>query len=233
MSGPASIVGRPNVGKSSLFNVLVGQERSIVTDIPGTTRDHISENVSIDGIPISLLDTAGLRQTNDFVEGLGVERAKRAMSDADLVVVLLDGSQDLNQEDYSIIDSTEKLTRVFAVNKSDLGCKASNYDLDTAVKISAKTGQGINSLQREIVKPFLFNALDNSGFFISDARHYDLLIKTRNEVENSINLLHQRVSEEIVLVGLHNALNYLGQITGETTTEDMLTQIFSTFCIGK
>lgn len=228
-----AIVGRPNVGKSSLFNALLGQERAIVTDIAGTTRDQIHEKISINGIPVSLIDTAGLRDTFDVVESIGVERSKRLMADADFVIVLLDGSQNITAEDLALIESTDGLTHLIAINKNDL--EQANFDLNGSqiVRISAKTGEGLEDLQKSIVEPFMNSDDGNSGFLISDARHYDLLLRAKDEVENSISLLHQKVSEEIVLIGLHNALNYLGKITGETTTEDMLTQIFSTFCIGK
>lgn len=228
-----AIVGRPNVGKSSLFNALLGHERAIVTDIAGTTRDQINEKITINGISISLIDTAGQRNTNDIVESIGVQRAKRTMSDADLVVVLLDGSQTITNEDIELINQTEQLNRLVVINKTDLQLSFQDTDSFKPVKISAKTGDGLLDLKDSIIKPFLNNNLEGSGFLISDARHFDLLNRAKIEVSNSINLWHQNNSEEIVLIGLHNALNFLGQITGETTTEDMLSQIFSTFCIGK
>jgi tRNA modification GTPase len=227
------IAGRPNVGKSSLFNALLGQDRAIVTDIAGTTRDQIHEKISIGGVPVSLIDTAGLRDTTDVVESIGVERSKRTMADADLVIVLLDGSQGLTEEDRRLIEQVKELNYLVAINKNDLEQVSLDLNGLPVCRISAKTGEGLEELQKRIVEPFMKNEEDNSGFLISDARHFDLLERAAAEVEASINLLKQNASEEIVLVGLHNALNYLGQITGETTTEDMLTQIFSTFCIGK
>jgi tRNA modification GTPase len=229
-----ALVGKPNVGKSSLFNSLLGHERAIVTEIPGTTRDQLHEKFTIDDIPISLIDTAGLRETSDMVESIGVERAKRTMADADLVIVLLDGSRNLTDEDHEILSQTKELNRIIAINKSDL--KPHAIDLNgnrKALRISAKTGQSLDELQKAIVEPFISQNIDNTGFLVSDARHYDLLLRSEQEIENSIDLLNQKMSEEIVLVGLHNSLGYLGQITGETSTEDMLTRIFSTFCIGK
>lgn len=228
-----AIVGRPNVGKSSLFNALLGHERAIVTDIAGTTRDQINERLSINGIPVSLIDTAGQRNTSDIVESIGVQRAKQTMSDADLVVVLLDGSLPITNEDLELISHTDSLNRVIAINKSDLESNLQSVINVSSVQVSAKTGEGLDDLKNNITEPFLLNNTENSGFLISDARHFDLLNRAKFEVDNSINLWHQNMSEEIVLIGLHNALIYLGQITGETTTEDMLTQIFSTFCIGK
>ncbi len=229
-----ALVGRPNVGKSSLFNTLLGQDRAIVTDIAGTTRDQIHEKLVIENIPISLIDTAGLRDTTDTVESIGVERSRRAMVDADLVIVMLDGSQDLTNEDREILVQVKDLSHLIAVNKIDI---AENFKFQISdsnyVKISAKTGEGLNELQKQIIEPFHPQDISQSGFLVSDARHNDLLLRAAADITNSLDLLNQKMSEEIVLIGLHNALRYLGQITGETTTDDMLTRIFSTFCIGK
>lgn len=239
-----TLVGRPNVGKSSLFNSLLGSDRAIVTDIPGTTRDQIHERFIVNDIPVSLIDTAGLRETEDVVESIGVERSRMAMADADLIVVLVDGSEELTDEDREILKSVEDLPHVIAVNKTDkieasgietvVATVKSNIINGTEVAaVSAKQGTGIESLKKAIVSRFAPDTDSRSGFLVTDARHYDLLVRSRAEIESSIDLLDQKTSEEIVLIGLHNALRYLGQITGETTTEDMLTRIFSTFCIGK
>ncbi len=233
-----ALVGRPNVGKSSLFNALLGQDHAIVTEIPGTTRDQIRESFTIGDIPVSLMDTAGLRETIDTVESIGVERARRAMADADLVVVVLDNSEELKGEDREILEESKDLRRVIAVNKIDLdspdGVAPEIRDAGVdIVNISAKTGQGLDKLEEAIIGPFSPEDIESSGFLVSDARHHDLLLRARSDIEGSIAQLDQKLSEEIVLIGLHNAIRYLGAITGETTTEDMLTQIFSTFCIGK
>jgi tRNA modification GTPase len=233
-----ALVGRPNVGKSSLFNALLGHDRAIVTAIAGTTRDQLHEKLTINNIPISLIDTAGLRETSDAVESIGVERSKRTMADADLVIVLLDGSENLTIEDKEILAQAKNLTHLIAINKIDLnGIKEIKSQIPNPKsqieEISAKTGAGLDKLQKAIIEPFAPQDVENSGFLISDARHNDLLLRAESEIINSIDLLVQKMSEEIVLIGLHNALRYLGQITGETTTEDMLTRIFSTFCIGK
>lgn len=229
-----ALVGRPNVGKSSLFNALLGHDRAIVTDIAGTTRDQLHEKLVIENIPISLIDTAGLRETIDTVESIGVERSKRAMADADLVIVILDGSQDLTGEDREILSQISDLEHFVVINKSDIKTDSKFEISDSKViETSAKTGEGLNELQRAIIEPFHPEDVQQSGFLVSDARHFDLLVRAKSEIESSIALLEQRMSEEIVLIGLHNALRFLGQITGETTTEDMLTRIFSTFCIGK
>jgi tRNA modification GTPase len=244
-----ALVGRPNVGKSSLFNALLGSDRAIVTDIAGTTRDQIHERFTIGDIPISLIDTAGLRDTTDTVESIGVERSRRTMADADVVLVLLDAAEDLTTEDEQIIDSVREVPHLIVLNKSDKPDAVSVADLTSTltrdaanlweaqapmiVATSAKTGSGLEQLQHAIVEPFSSQDASSNGFLVTDARHHDLLVRSADEVRHSIELLEQRHSEEIVLIGLHNALRYLGQITGETTTEDMLTRIFSTFCIGK
>lgn len=240
-----ALVGRPNVGKSSLFNALLGSDRAIVTEIAGTTRDQIHEKFTINNIPISLIDTAGLRDTSDTVESIGVERSRRTMADADLVIVMLDVSEEETDEDESILESVAELNHVVVVNKVDI---ASAKEIEEFVRharsqienpksqivlVSAKTGEGLDILKHAIIEPFAPENQETSGFLVSDARHHDLLVRAQSEVEHSLSLLEQKTSEEIVLIGLHNALRYLGQITGETTTEDMLTRIFATFCIGK
>ncbi|HEX6125126.1 MAG TPA: tRNA uridine-5-carboxymethylaminomethyl(34) synthesis GTPase MnmE [Pyrinomonadaceae bacterium] len=240
-----AIVGRPNVGKSSLFNALLGSDRAIVTEIAGTTRDQLHEKFSINNIPVSLIDTAGLRETTDTVESIGVERSKRTIADADLVVVVVDASEKLTVEDRTILHSTERTERIIVVNKTDklsendlqrfLGSLRTELDGDSppVIPLSAKTGDGLEDFQHAMMKPFSGPELSLNGFLVSDARHFDLLVRACDEIDQSIELFDRNASEEIVLIGLHNALRYLGQITGETTTEDMLTRIFSTFCIGK
>ena len=238
-----AIVGRPNVGKSSLFNALLGSDRAIVTEIAGTTRDQLHERLTINNIPISLTDTAGLRDTDDRVESLGVERARRVMADADLVIAMLDASDEVTDEDKKIVAGIQSSRHVIALNKVD---KLNSDDVATVdrfanftgngssvVPISATTGEGLDALRHAIVSPYASENLSADGFLVTDARHHDLLLRTRDEILHSIELLDSKTSEEIVLIGLHNALRYLGEITGETTTEDMLTRIFSTFCIGK
>jgi tRNA modification GTPase len=171
------------------------------------------------------------------------------MADADVVLVLLDAADDLTPDDQAIIDSVREIPHLIVLNKSDKPAAISVADLTSIfvrrasnlwetqapeiIATSAKTGSGLDHLQRSIVEPFTSQDASSNGFLVTDARHHDLLIRSADEIRHSIELLEQRQSEEIVLIGLHNALRYLGQITGETTTEDMLTRIFSTFCIGK
>lgn len=232
-----AIVGRPNVGKSSLFNRLAGMDRAIVTEIAGTTRDSISESIVLRGIPISITDTAGIRIANDSIEEIGIERTHQAMADADLLVVVIDGSTSLAEQDMRIIAQAIRNRHVVAINKCDL---VSNPEIDnrldpssTVVHLSALTGLGLDELVAAILAPFGDVDSEAIGLLITDSRHYDLLQRTKLSLEASLELFGCSASEEIVLVGLHSALQFLGQITGETTTDDILGEIFSTFCIGK
>ena len=227
------LVGRPNVGKSSLFNTLIGSERAIVTEIPGTTRDQIRETLIIKGVPVSLTDTAGIRATEDVVEVIGVERSKRIMSDADIILVVIDSSSQLTDGDTEILNQASQFEHLVIFNKSDLPACQDLKISSPCVKVSAKDGTGIEELKASIIHPFSKAVENPSGFLISDARHHDLLNRAAAEIRKSIETISNGESEEITLIGLHNSLRLLGQITGETTTEDMLTRIFSTFCIGK
>jgi tRNA modification GTPase len=231
-----TITGRPNVGKSSLFNSLIERERAIVTDVPGTTRDTLSEAIDLEGIPVILTDTAGLRETTDGIETLGIERTRRAMGDSDLVLVVLDGSTDLGPSDQELIAQTESARRLVVLNKSDLpSFKATLCCLEPveAINVSARTGEGLASLRAAILASLNSNGREDGSLLITNARHHDLLCNTQREIEVARAALRDRHSEELVLVPLHNALRFLGQITGETTTEDILSEIFATFCIGK
>lgn len=232
-----AIIGPPNVGKSSLFNSLLGMDRAIVTNIPGTTRDSISEQISFAGVPVSLIDTAGVRDAGDAIEIIGIERTRQAVADADLALVVLDGSIRLSENDWRVVDQLDSTPAVIAINKQDLSSFmnpfGNAYDGKTVVQVSALTGSGLAELRTAILQPFNSATTDSAGLLITNARHYDLLRRAVAELESSLQLLHEEASEELVLVGLHNALQNLGEITGETTAEDILNRIFATFCIGK
>lgn len=231
-----TISGCPNVGKSSLFNSLVERERAIVTDIPGTTRDTLTEAIDLEGIPVILTDTAGLRETSDGIETLGIERTRRAMGDSDLVVVVLDGSVDPGPPDRELLQQTGGVRRLVVLNKSDLpSFDASRCCVEELrpINVSARTGEGLTALRSAILASVNSSEIDAGSLLITNARHYDLLCNTQREIEAARAALRERHSEELVVVPLHNALRYLGQITGETTTEDILSEIFATFCIGK
>jgi tRNA modification GTPase len=232
-----AIVGRPNVGKSSVFNRLLRLDRAIVTDIAGTTRDSITEAISLRGIPISLTDTAGIQRAGDKIEEIGLERTHRAMADADLLLVVLDGSMRLLTEDFAVLSQATKAKHLVVVNKCDLssapGLDQQLSSLSPGVHFSAVTGQGLEDLITGILAPFGTVDSEGLGLLVTDSRHYDLLLRSQTSLQDSLNALAEGASEELQLVGLRNALRFLGEITGETTTEDILSEIFSTFCIGK
>ena len=231
-----AITGRPNVGKSSLFNSLVRSERAIVTPVPGTTRDTLSEAIDLGGVPVLLTDTAGLRETSDSVESLGIERTHRAMGDADLVLLVLDGASQLGPEDEELLNRTADTRRLVVMNKSDLPSfqpLARCVSEVEAINVSARTGDGLSVLHGAILAKLNSTGAENGSLLITNARHHDLLCSAKRELESALVRFRDRHSEELVLAPLHNALKLLGQITGETTTEDILSEIFATFCIGK
>ena len=236
-----AFVGRPNVGKSSLFNGLVGHGRAIVTSIAGTTRDTLTEEIVVEGVPVVLIDTAGIRSSNDEIESIGVHRARRAAADADLLIVVIDGSESLHDDDRSVIDEVSNVPHILALNKSDLPTFSTGafdeHDADSncwaVIPVSAKSEAGLETLRAAILAPFAQGDARSEGLLITNARHHDLLVRSIEAIDSSRRLFYERASEELVLVGLHNALRYLGEINGETTTEEILGQIFATFCIGK
>lgn len=230
-----TIAGRPNVGKSSLFNALVRSDRAIVTDIPGTTRDRLTESIIINGFPVTLTDTAGLRESFDRIEQLGVDRTHQAIADSDLVLLIVDGS--LPAEDRELEPDCNGMRRVLVRNKMDLP-SFRRVDMDqtsseTVIDVSAMTGEGLDELRAAIITSFGNSDAADSGLLITDARQYDLLQRAADGVRSSAAILQEGHSEELIVLGLNNALRLIGDITGETTTEDILTEIFSTFCIGK
>jgi tRNA modification GTPase len=236
-----ALVGRPNVGKSSLFNSLVGHGRAIVTSIAGTTRDTLTEEIGVQGVPVVLIDTAGIRRSNDEIELIGVERARREAADADLLIVVIDASESLRDEDQSVIDEVSDVRHLVALNKSDLPTfstaafagKQFGPNCSAVLSVSAKSEAGLETLRAAILSPFAEGNARSEGLLITNARHHDLLVRSIEAIGSAEQLLNERASEEMILVGLHNALRYLGEITGETTTEEILGQIFTTFCIGK
>lgn len=231
-----TIAGRPNVGKSSLFNSLVEHERAIVTEIPGTTRDTLSEAIDLGGVPVILTDTAGVRETTDGIETLGIERTQRALGDADLVLVVIDGADEVGPSDLELLSQTVNSRRIVVMNKCDLAsfrASGSCVGAPEAINVSARTGEGLDALRTAMLESLNSAGIEDQGLLITNVRHYDLLCRTKQELELAQAVFRERHSEELVLAPLHNALKYLGQITGETTTEDILSEIFATFCIGK
>ena len=227
-----AIVGRPNVGKSSLFNRLLEQDRAIVTEIPGTTRDLVSETASLDGIPVKFVDTAGIRRGQDIVESLGIERSYQAMADADLTLVVIDLSTPVTAEDCDLIrHAREQGKSLVAGNKCDLLRQAEIAD---GLPVSALTGEGLAELRRRLVDSIAPRGrLEQEGGFITSLRHEQLLKESHEALEQARNATTLGIPHEMLLLDLYAALRPIDAITGATTADDILNRIFSTFCIGK
>ena len=228
-----SILGRPNVGKSSIFNRLLKQDRAIVTATPGTTRDQVSETLVIEGLPVRLIDTAGIRATSDVVETKGVEKSYEALADADLILVVLDLSQPLQDTDKELLAQEGKGCQSLVVgNKSDLPGEAEIGQPYLAV--SAATGDGIPELRRQISRHAVPDYSEGAeAGFITNIRHERLLRDSLEQLERAERAVTTRVPHEMLLLDLYTALKPIDAITGATTVEDILDNIFSTFCIGK
>ncbi|HUK24966.1 MAG TPA: tRNA uridine-5-carboxymethylaminomethyl(34) synthesis GTPase MnmE [Terriglobales bacterium] len=229
-----AIVGRPNVGKSSLFNQLVERERAIVTATPGTTRDLVSETVSLGGIPVKLVDTAGIRRALDEAESIGIRKSMEALADADLVLVVLDSSAPISTEDHELLQQATAKPAIAVENKADL----SSCQLPTLrsqlprVRTSARTGEGIAELRAEILRQAGGGAERESGF-LTNLRHQSLVKASLAASQAAQEAVCNKVPHEMLLLDLYNSLRPLDEITGATTTDDILNLIFSTFCIGK
>ncbi|MGA9981604.1 MAG: tRNA uridine-5-carboxymethylaminomethyl(34) synthesis GTPase MnmE, partial [Candidatus Sulfotelmatobacter sp.] len=231
-----AIVGRPNVGKSSLFNRLVERERAIVTATPGTTRDLVTETVAIGGIPVKLVDTAGIRQALDEAESIGIRKSKEALADADLVLVVLDASQPASAEDDELLRLAESRPMIVVGNKWDLrgSGQGSGARGQSSIHTSALTGEGIAELRGEILRHVggEAGAQVESGF-LTNVRHQGLVRDSLTALAAAKNAVNGKVPHEMLLLDLYGALRPLDAITGATTTDDILNLIFSTFCIGK
>jgi tRNA modification GTPase len=234
------IVGKPNVGKSSLLNALVEENRAIVTAIPGTTRDIIQEYINIGGIPVNIIDTAGIRETSDEVEKIGVQRTKEYFKRADLVIFILDSSDIFSSEDEDIFELVKDNKAIILINKVDL---PSRLDKDKVLKysgnkrvidISIKEGLGIDVIKDEIYNLVYKGEISySSEVLITNIRHKDLLLKARGALIAARETLQSSVPLDLVSIDIRSCLDYLGEITGETVQEDIMNRIFSQFCIGK
>ena len=233
-----ALIGRPNVGKSSLFNRLLGKDRAIVTHLPGTTRDTLSEAFSLHGIPVELIDTAGIRETEDFVEKLGVERTRTAIADADFVIAIIEANHQPAPDEIEFF--AQLPIQLFVLNKCDLGVALTEETIqqitqgNPVAQVSALTGQGVDALRDRLHAALTSGAQSFSdGGIITNERHYHALEQSLEAMRQSTDDLSAGFTEEVVLVNLHEALRSLGIITGETLIGDIINQIFTTFCIGK
>lgn len=239
------IIGKPNVGKSSLLNLLAGMERAIVTPIPGTTRDILEETIVLKDIPLVIWDTAGLRETNDAIERIGVERAKAGLDAAEIVLAVFDASRPLDEEDYAVCASTRQKKTIPILNKVDLPTLVSPDDIQQQlngthpVLLSTHTGVGFDELGERVrqaifaEKPTLKEKETPPGAIVTRVRHHDALIKAEQSLRQAGGNLQGGVPLDLIAVDLRTALDHIGEITGHVNTEDVLDRIFRDFCIGK
>ncbi len=231
-----AIVGRPNVGKSSLFNRLVERERAIVTATPGTTRDLVTETVAIGGIPIRLIDTAGIRHSTDEAESIGIRKSYEALSEADLVLVVLDNTREISSEDKELLRVCMNGRGLAVANKTDLAPDAVMVIAESpkVFKTSATTGAGIDTLRQAILQEISGRSGgEHEAGFLTNVRHQRLVEESLNSLEAATHAVQKNIPHEMIMLDLYGALRPLDAITGETTTDDILNLIFSSFCIGK
>ncbi|NLY85406.1 MAG: tRNA uridine-5-carboxymethylaminomethyl(34) synthesis GTPase MnmE [Tissierellia bacterium] len=234
------ILGKPNVGKSSLLNAILRENRAIVTDIPGTTRDIIEEYVNIDGIPLRIIDTAGIRKTEDIVEQIGVNRAKKSVEKADLIIAVFDISRELSDEDFQIIDIVKDKKSIILLNKIDLPNKFSKSYIQSLIgdkliiETSVASGIGVEVLEKSIKDMFYSGEVEiHSDTVITNLRHKNQLEKALENINSALNDIRNYIPIDCIEVDLKNCWDNLGEISGETIDEDILDKIFSEFCIGK
>jgi tRNA modification GTPase len=235
-----AIVGKPNVGKSSLLNTLAQENRAIVTEIPGTTRDVIEEFVTINGIPLQLLDTAGLRETSDIVERIGVEKSKNALNDADLILLVLNGSERLEPDELELIERLKEKQTIVIVNKLDLpqsleiDILTRYFPAESIVYMSLLEQQGITDLEKAIAAIFFSGQVESNDLtYVSNARHISLLKKANSSLEEAHEAAGAFVPIDLIQIDIRNAWEYLGEIIGDSVGESLIDQIFSQFCLGK
>lgn len=234
------IIGKPNVGKSSLLNALLRESRAIVTDVPGTTRDIIEEYLSIKGIPLKIIDTAGIRETEDLVERIGVERSKEFFNKADLIILVLDASQELTEEDREIIEHIEDKRAIVLLNKTDLPEKIKREELEELlidkkiIRISILEGKGLEEIEEEIISMVYGGAVKaKDTSFVTNVRHKNSLEKALKSIDEGIDAVNQNLPYDLIEVDIKDCYDVLGEITGDTVDDDIVNRIFANFCLGK
>lgn len=234
------IIGKPNVGKSSLLNALLKESKAIVTNIPGTTRDVIEEYVNINGIPLKIIDTAGIRETENEIEKIGVEKSKKFFNKADLVIFILNNAEDISKEDKEIIKYIKDKKVIVVINKTDLDTKLDYDELNSLIKnkvilkTSITNDHGIEEVENEIAKMVYHGEIEsNENEYITNIRHIDLLKKALVSINSSIVATISEIGYDFIEVDIRDTYSYLGEITGETITDDVIDKIFSQFCLGK
>lgn len=235
-----AIVGRPNVGKSSLLNALLKEERAIVSEYAGTTRDVIEEQLLLDGVPLVLADTAGIRKTEDYVEQIGVEKSRRLLQDAELVICVVDGSEGLTAEDEEILQAASEKPCVIIVNKSDLEIDTTlqhlqeRFGIDKVMPLSARTNEGIDRFAAWL-KNYVYGSEGtlSDGVYVQNARHEELLRQALHSLQDAQRAAQERLPYDCIVIDVRNAIDLLGEITGDTVQDEIINEIFARFCIGK
>lgn len=233
-----AIIGKPNVGKSSLLNALLRENRAIVTEIAGTTRDTIEEYITVRGIPLKLIDTAGIRETDDLVESIGIEKSKKAIEEAELVLLLLDATVGITEEDKILIENVKSKNHLILVNKIDSGAKVSkeNFvdEMDKVIEISVKNGEGLDLLEDKIEEKFNLKQIDtDNDVMITNARHQELIFKAEKGLKHALESVVAGIPVDMISIDIQEAVQNLGEITGETVSDEVISGIFSKFCLGK
>ena len=234
-----AIIGKPNAGKSSLLNAILKEERAIVTEYEGTTRDTIEEFVNINGIPLKLIDTAGIRETDNEIEKIGIEKSKNIAKEADLCIVIIDGSKNLDKEDEDILNAVNTNNSIVVLNKSDLGSVVdSNTEIINnfkyVVNISALKEEGINGLYDIITRMFNLNEINlDNEIIITNERHKSIISKAILNIEKAKKSLNNKMPIDIVAISIKDVLSNLGEITGDVASEEIIDEIFARFCLGK
>lgn len=228
------IIGRPNVGKSSLLNSLLEEEKAIVTDVPGTTRDIVEGSLIVSGIPLNIIDTAGIRKTEDTVEKIGVEKSLKIIDTSDLLIYILNNNEEITEEEKEILEKTKNKKRIIVVNKIDLKTKLNKKLLDSYIEISVKENIDIDKIKDEIKRLFNIGEIStNDMTYLSNARSIALLKKSLNNINDAINEINNNNPIDIVELSLKESWNNLGEVIGETYTDELLDELFSRFCLGK
>ena len=228
------IIGRPNVGKSSLLNSLLEEEKAIVTDVPGTTRDIVEGSLIVSGIPLNIIDTAGIRKTEDTVEKIGVEKSLKIIDTSDLLIYILNNNEEITEEEKEILEKTKNKKIIIVVNKIDLKTKLNKKLLDSYIEISVKENIGIDKIKDEIKRLFNIGEIStNDMTYLSNARSIALLKKSLNNINDAINEINNNNPIDIVELSLKESWNNLGEVIGETYTDELLDELFSRFCLGK
>ncbi|MFR5979638.1 MAG: tRNA uridine-5-carboxymethylaminomethyl(34) synthesis GTPase MnmE, partial [Lactococcus lactis] len=230
-----AIIGRPNVGKSSLLNQLLREEKAIVTDIAGTTRDVITEFANIGGVPLELVDTAGIRETDDLVEAIGVERSKKALAEADLVLLVLDASNELTDKDLELLELSKNSNRIVLLNKTDLPEKIDSTQISgDFIRISALKNENLNAVEEKINQIFFAGEIEaKDATVLSNARHISIVEEALKALKEANSGLALGLPVDLIQVDVTRCWQLLGEITGEAAPDELITQLFSQFCLGK